>query len=85
HDQSAHSRDRVFIVSIRKDRDNGSFEFKEGNNNLVTLESITESCVDEKYYCKDNSYLKSFLNKVKKRVCKDKEPSKFGLMRVGTL
>ncbi|MGU8454094.1 DNA (cytosine-5-)-methyltransferase, partial [Clostridium perfringens] len=82
---SAHSRERVFIVSIRKDIDNGSFEFKEGNDNLVTLESITESFVDEKYYCKDNSYLKSFLNKVNKRICKDKEPSKFGLMRVGTI
>lgn len=82
---SAHSRERVFIVSIRKDIDNGSFKFKEGNDNLVTLESITESFVDEKYYCKDNSYLKSFLNKVNKRVCKDKEPSKFGLMRVGTI
>ncbi|MDT7989194.1 DNA cytosine methyltransferase, partial [Clostridium perfringens] len=75
---SAHSRERVFIVSIRKDIDNGSFEFKEGNDNLVTLESITESFVDEKYYCKDNSYLKNFLNKVNKRICKDKEPSKFG-------
>nr|WP_243448867.1 DNA (cytosine-5-)-methyltransferase [Clostridium perfringens] len=70
---SPHSRERVFIVSIRKDIDNGSFDFKEGNDNLVTLESITESFVDEKYYCKDNSYLKSFLNKVNKRVCKDKE------------
>ncbi|HFD2034934.1 TPA: DNA cytosine methyltransferase, partial [Clostridium perfringens] len=80
-----HSRERVFIVSIRKDIDNGSFKFKEGNDNLVTLESITENFVDEKYYCKDNSYLKSFLNKVNKRVCKDKEPSKFGLMRVGTI
>ena len=43
---SAHSRERVFIVSIRKDIDNGNFKFKEGNNNLVTLESITESFED---------------------------------------
>ena len=82
---SAHSRERVFIVSIRKDIDNGYFDFKEGNNNLVTLESITESSVDEKYYCKDNSYIKSFINTVNKRICEDKEPSKFGLVRVGTI
>ena len=82
---SAHSRERVFIVSIRKDIDSGYFDFKEGNNNLVTLESITEGSVDEKYYCKDNSYLKSFMKDLNKRICKDTEPSKFGLVRVGTI
>ncbi len=82
---SAHSRERVFIVSIRKDIDNGYFDFKEGNNNLVTLESVTESFVDKKYYCKDKSYLKSFLNDVNKRVCEDNDPSKFGLVRFGTI
>ncbi|WP_347178403.1 DNA (cytosine-5-)-methyltransferase [Clostridium perfringens] len=82
---SAHSRERVFIVSIRKDIDNGCFDFKEGSNNLITLESITEKSVEEKYYCKDNSYLKSFTTDLNKRICENKKPSKFGLVRVGTI
>ncbi|MBO3389659.1 DNA (cytosine-5-)-methyltransferase [Clostridium perfringens] len=83
--ESPQSRERVFIVSIRKDIDNGIFKFKEGSDNLIPLQSVTEKSVEEKYYCKDSDYIKKFLNKVNKKICDFKNPSKFGLIRVGNL
>ena len=82
---SPHSRERIFVVSIRKDIDDGSFEFVEGDSKLVTLQNITEKSVQEKYYCKDNEYVKEFLNNVHDRINNFKEPSKYGLIKVGTI
>ncbi|GAA0069239.1 DNA (cytosine-5-)-methyltransferase [Clostridium sardiniense] len=82
---SAHSRERIFIVSIRKDIDDGSFRFKDGNDNLVTLKSITEKAVEEKYYCKDNKYIQEFINNTERKISDFKEPSKYGLIKVGDI
>lgn len=82
---SPHSRERVFIVSIRKDIDDGSFEFKERNNKLLTLQSVTENVVEEKYYCKDNKYIKEFTDSIHQRITNFKNPSKFGLIKVGDI
>lgn len=82
---SAHSRERIFIVSIRKDIDKGDFKFKEGTDNLVTLKSITEKSVEEKYYCKDNKYVQEFIHNVERRVADFKEPSRYGLIKVGDI
>lgn len=82
---SAHSRERIFIVSIRKDVDKGNFKFKEGTDNLVTLQSITEKSIQEKYYCKDNEYIKEFTDNIHKRINNFKEPSKYGLIKVGDI
>lgn len=57
------NRQRVFIVSIRKDLDNGQFKFPEGFDNGVRLKDILESEVDEKYYMskeKVDKFLKVF-------------------------
>ena len=43
------NRERVFIVSIRKDIDKG-FEFPEGFDTGIRLKDIIEDEVDEKYY-----------------------------------
>ena len=47
-------RERVFIISIRKDLDNGKFNFPEPFNNGVRLIDVLEPYVDEKFYMKDD-------------------------------
>lgn len=47
------NRERVFIVSIRKDIDNGMFEFPKGFELKLRLKDMLEDEVDEKYYLSD--------------------------------
>lgn len=47
------NRERVFIVSIRKDIDNGMFEFPKGFELKLRLKDMLEDEVDEKYYLND--------------------------------
>ena len=44
------NRERVFIVSIRKDIDNGTFTFPNGFPLKLRLKDMLEAEVDEKYY-----------------------------------
>jgi len=44
------NRERVFIISIRKDIDNYKFTFPEGFDNGIRLKDLLEDEVDEKYY-----------------------------------
>lgn len=44
------NRERVFIVSIRKDIDNGQFKFPTGFPLELRLKDVLEEQVDEKYY-----------------------------------
>lgn len=44
------NRERVFIVSIRKDIDNGQFKFPNGFPLELRLKDLLEEQVDEKYY-----------------------------------
>jgi len=44
------NRERVFIISIRKDIDKGTFEFPEPFDNGIRLKDILEDKVDEKYF-----------------------------------
>lgn len=44
------NRERVFIVSIRKDIDDGTFRFHEGFPLKILLKDVLEDEVDEKYY-----------------------------------
>ncbi|NFO86098.1 DNA cytosine methyltransferase [Clostridium botulinum] len=83
---SPQSRERVFIVSIRKDIDNKAFKFPEPLNEVKTLNDVTEkSNIDEKYYCKDNSYIKKFISNINRKIVGFKEPSRHGLLRVGKI
>jgi DNA (cytosine-5)-methyltransferase 1 len=47
------NRERVFIVSIRKDIDDGTFRFNEGFPLKIRLKDVLEDEVDEKYYLKN--------------------------------
>lgn len=44
------NRERVFIVSIRKDIDDGTFEFPKGFDSGLRLKDLLENEVEEKYY-----------------------------------
>ena len=55
------NRERVFIVSIRKDIDNGKFKFPQGFLLELRLKDILEDEVDEKYYL-DNSRIDKIVN-----------------------
>ncbi len=83
--RSAQSRERVFIVSIRKDVDNGTFEFPESMNTHIPLSEITEKVIDEKYYCKENMPIKKLINNINRKIVDFKNPSKFGLIKVGDI
>lgn len=52
------NRERVFIVSIRKDLDNRQFKFPEPFDNGVRLKDLLEEHVDEKFYVSDDKVLK---------------------------
>ena len=47
------NRERVFIVSIRKDIDNGCFKFPQGFELKLRLKDMLDDEVDEKYYLKN--------------------------------
>ena len=49
------NRERVFIVSIRKDLDNGTFTFPEGFPLELRLKDLLDDEVDEKYYLSDTA------------------------------
>lgn len=44
------NRERIFIVSIRKDIDKGNFEFPEPFDNGIRLKDVLEEKVEEKYF-----------------------------------
>lgn len=49
------SRERVFALCIRKDIDNGKFEFPKPFDNGLRLKHMLEPEVDEKYYLSDSA------------------------------
>ena len=48
------NRERVFAISIRKDIDDGKFEFPQPFYNGVRLKDVLEDNVDEKYYLSED-------------------------------
>lgn len=47
------NRERIFVLSIRKDVDNGKFKFPESKPLKLKLKDLLEKHVDEKYYLSD--------------------------------
>lgn len=60
------NRERVFIVSIRKDIDHGMFEFPSPFPLKKRLKDVLEEEVDEKYYLSDKT-LQFFIENTKKQ------------------
>lgn len=46
----AQNRDRAFVISIRKDIDDGLFEFPEGEETSLTIEDFLEDEVEDRFY-----------------------------------
>lgn len=55
------NRERVYLIFIRKDLDNGQFKFPEPFDNGIRLKDILEDEVDEKFYLSDDK-VKKFLS-----------------------
>lgn len=59
------NRERVFVMSIRKDIDNGKFTFPKPFDNGLRLKDMLEDNVDEKYYLsKENQEKFTFASEV---------------------
>lgn len=56
------NRERVYLIFIRKDLDNGKFVFPEGFDNGIRLKDVLEDEVDEKYYISDEKVEKFLSN-----------------------
>lgn len=56
------NRERVYLIFIRKDRDNGQFKFPEPFDNGIRLKDILEDEVDEKFYLSDDKVQKFLSN-----------------------
>ena len=56
------NRERVYLIFIRKDLDNGQFKFPEPFDNGIRLKDILEDEVDEKFYLSDDKVQKFLSN-----------------------
>ena len=56
------NRERVYLIFIRKDLDNGLFKFPEAFDNGIRLKDILEDEVDEKFYLSDDKVQKFLSN-----------------------
>ena len=56
------NRERVYLIFIRKDLDNGQFKFPEPFDNGIRLKDILEDKVDEKFYLSDDKVQKFLSN-----------------------
>ena len=56
------NRERVYLIFIRKDLDNGQFKFPEPFDNGIRLKDILEDNVDEKFYLSDDKVQKFLSN-----------------------
>ena len=81
---SPQSRERVFIVSIRKDVDTFNFKFPKEIECNISINDIAEENIKDKYYCK-NSYIREFIKNINSKVSDFKSKNKFGLIKVGDI
>lgn len=75
------NRERVFIVSIRKDVDTGLFEFPEAFPLEKRLKDVLEDEVDEKYYLSSTGIEK--LIRHKNRIIENDTPEKSSTIHAG--
>lgn len=71
------NRERVFVVSIRKDIDRGSFEFPEGFDSGLRLKDLLLDEVEDKYYI-ENERTDNLLKNLKEISSLDTEPNRLG-------
>lgn len=67
------NRERVFIVSIRKDVDTGSFSFPEKQPLMLSVKDMLEHTVDKKYYLYNERAMQLIKKIIENYVIKTKE------------
>lgn len=65
------NRERVYLIFIKKDLDNGKFVFPEGFDNGIRLKDVLEDEVDEKYYISDDKVRKFLDNLKPENICEN--------------
>jgi len=65
------NRERVYLIFIKKDLDNGKFVFPKGFDNGIRLKDVLEGEVDEKYYILDDKVQKFLVNLKSKNICEN--------------
>ena len=65
------NRERVYLIFIKKELDNGKFVFPEGFDNGIRLKDVLEDEVDEKYYISDDKVQKFLENLKSKNICEN--------------
>ena len=68
------NRERVFIVSIRKDIDTGLFKFPQGFPLELRLKDMLEEEVDEKFYIKNSQYCVFMSEPQAEEIAQSEEP-----------
>ena len=76
------NRERVYLIFIKKDLDNGKFEFPKGFDNGIRLKDVLEDEVDEKYYI-SNDKVKEFI--ISLNLNTNNYNSKSNILQVGKL
>lgn len=75
------NRERVYLLFIKKDLDNGKFKFPEPFDNCLRLKDLLEDKVDEKFYISDEK-TKKFISSIESKyeksqndkfVCEDRK------------
>lgn len=56
------NRERIYLIFIKKELDNGKFVFPEGFDNGIKLKDVLEDEVDEKYYISDEKVQRFLTN-----------------------
>ena len=69
------NRERVYLIFIRKDLDNGQFKFPEPFDNGIRLKDILEDEVDERFYLSDEKVQKFLSNFNQSEALEDKHES----------
>lgn len=65
------NRERVYLIFIKKDLDNGKFVFPEGFDNGIRLKDVLEDEVDEKYYISDDKVQRFLENLKTENICEN--------------
>ena len=77
------NRERVFIVSIRKDIDNGTFTFPEGRPLTLRVKDLLEPVVDEKYYI-NNERAESLIRQILAKTDTNLQETDIKVNNIGT-
>lgn len=77
------NRERIFVICIRKDVDNGTFEFPIGKDYGVRLKHLLEDSVEEKYYL-SNEYMDRFMSSLSNKDLQNKIPHDGMMEALGT-